>query len=63
MNLTDIIQLTSTVGFPIVAYFFMSQYNRELQAIINNLTATLASMNERIGNIEDKVLTKKKEVD
>lgn len=59
----DIVQLINSVGFPIVACIYMAKCNKELQATINNLTVTLASINERIGNIEDKVLTKKKEVD
>ena len=59
----DIVQLINSVGFPIVACVYMAKCNKELQATINNLTVTLASINERIGNIEDKVLTKKKEVD
>ena len=58
----DIVQLINSVGFPIVACIYMAKCNKELQATINNLTVTLASINERIGNIEDKVLTKK-EVD
>lgn len=59
----DIVQLINSVGFPIVACIYMAKCNKELQTTINNLTVTLASINERIGNIEDKVLTKKKEVD
>lgn len=59
----DIVQLINSVGFPIVACIYMAKCNKELQATINNLTVTLASINERIGNIEDKVLTKQKEVD
>lgn len=55
----DIVQLINSVGFPIVACIYMAKCNKELQATINNLTVTLASINERIGNIEDKVLTKK----
>lgn len=55
----DIVQLINSVGFPIVACIYMAKCNKELQATINNLTVTLASINERIGNIEDQVLTKK----
>ena len=58
----DVVQLINSVGFPIVACIYMAKCNKELQATINNLTVTLASINERIGNIEDQVLTKK-EVD
>ena len=58
----DIVQLINSVGFPIVACIYMAKCNKDLQETINNLTVTLTSINERIGNIEDQVLIEKKEV-
>ena len=48
--------------FPILACIYLAKWNRDLQNTINNLTVTLTGINERIGNIEDQLLLKKKEV-
>ena len=51
--MSDIVQMISSVGFPIVACLFMFKQNNDLQKTLNEISQTMALMNERIKNIED----------
>lgn len=53
--MTAVTTLISTVGFPIACCCVMFYQNSQLQKTLSELTVTLEKMNERIGNIEDKV--------
>lgn len=53
--MTAVTTLISTVGFPIACCCVMFYQNSALQKTLTELTVTLEKMNERIGNIEDKV--------
>ena len=55
MDMTAVTTLISTVGFPIACCCVMFYQNGQLQKTLSELTVTLEKMNERIGNIEDKV--------
>jgi len=55
MDMTAVTTLISTVGFPIACCCVMFYQNSQLQKTLSELTVTLEKMNERIGNIEDKV--------
>lgn len=57
--MSDIVQIISSVGFPIVACLFMFKQNNDLQKTLNEISQTMILMNERIKNIEDSF----KEVD
>lgn len=51
--MSDIVQVISSVGFPIVACLFMFKQNNDLQKTLNEISQTMILMNERIKNIED----------
>ena len=51
--MSDIVQIISSVGFPIVACLFMFKQNGDLQKTLNEISQTMILMNERIKNIED----------
>lgn len=51
--MSDIVQIISSVGFPIVACLFMFKQNNDLQKTLNEISQTMILMNERIKNIED----------
>lgn len=51
--MSDIVQIISSVGFPIVACLFMFKQNGELQKTLNEISQTMILMNERIKKIED----------
>lgn len=51
--MSDIVQIISSVGFPIVACLFMFKQNNDLQKTLNDISQTMILMNERIKNIED----------
>ncbi len=51
--MSDIVQIISSVGFPIVACLFMFKQNNDLQKTLNEISQTMVLMNERIKNIED----------
>ncbi len=51
--MSDIVQVISSVGFPIVACLFMFKQNNDLQKTLNEISQTMVLMNERIKNIED----------
>ena len=55
MDMAAVTTLISTVGFPIACCCVMFYQNSQLQKTLSELTVTLEKMNERIGNIEDKV--------
>lgn len=51
--MSEIVQIISSVGFPIVACLFMFKQNNDLQKTLNEISQTMILMNERIKNIED----------
>lgn len=51
--MSDIVQVISSVGFPIVACLFMFKQNNDLQKTLNEISQTMVLMSERIKNIED----------
>lgn len=51
--MSDIVQIISSVGFPIVACLFMFKQNNDLQKTLNDISQTMILMNERIKSIED----------
>lgn len=51
--MSDIVQIISSVGFPIVACLFMFKQNNDLQKTLNEISQTMVLMNERIKSIED----------
>lgn len=55
MDMTAVTTLISTVGFPIACCCVMFYQNSQLQKTLAELTITLEKMNDRIGNIEEKV--------
>lgn len=55
MDASTLTSLISSVGFPIVACCVMFYQNSELQKTLTELTKTLATMNDRISNIEDTI--------
>ena len=59
MDVNSITQLITSVGFPIVACYVLFKQNSELTNTITKLTATLETINERIGKIEDVINNKK----
>ena len=56
MESNEIINLISSVGFPIVACCFCGWMLYKLQNIILALTVTLEKLDERVSHIEDKIL-------
>ena len=61
MDINAITQLITSVGFPIVACYVLFKQNSELTSTITKLTGTLETINERIGKIEDRLDSNKKE--
>ena len=56
MESNEIINLISSVGFPIVACCFCVCMIYKLQNVILSLTVTLEKLDERISHIEDKLM-------
>ena len=56
MEGNEIINLISSVGFPIVACCFCGYMIYKLQNVILSLTVTLEKLDERISHIEDKLI-------
>lgn len=56
MNYADIINLISSVGFPIFACVFLFRQNNDLTKTLGELSTTLSGINQRLDNIEKKVL-------
>lgn len=56
MAVNDIINLIGSVGFPIVACCVLFRQNDKLGTTLSELSATLQGINQRLDNIEDKVL-------
>lgn len=48
----ELTSFINTVGFPIVACFFMFKQNEKLSSSITDLTTTLKVIDERIEKIE-----------
>lgn len=55
MDITEISQIVSTVGFPIAACVVMFYQNGKLQQTLTDFVATLQKMNDRMDSIEDKL--------
>ena len=56
MDINEIVNLISSVGFPIVACVFCGYMIYKLQNVILSLTVTLEKLDERISHIEDKLI-------
>lgn len=56
MNYSEIISAISSVGFPIVACVVLFKQNGKLSETLAELSATLTGINQRLDNIENKVL-------
>lgn len=52
MDVENITQLITTVGFPIVCCIVMFKQNNSLQNTLTEISKTLTSMNERISQLE-----------
>lgn len=50
--LSELAQLISNVGFPIVAYFMLCKSNSKLQDTLNNLSETLKGIDIRLEQLE-----------
>lgn len=48
----DIISLVNSVGFPIVACFYMARREEKLTTIIHNVSVTLKGIDTRLENVE-----------
>ena len=55
MDIIEISQIVSTVGFPIAACIVMFYQNGKLQKTLTDFVATLQKMNDRMDSIEDKL--------
>lgn len=55
MDITEISQIVSTVGFPIAACVVMFYQNGKLQQTLTDFVATLQKMNDRMDSIENKL--------
>lgn len=55
MDIAEISQIVSTVGFPIAACVVMFYQNGKLQQTLTDFVATLQKMNDRMDSIEDKL--------
>ena len=62
MNITEISQIVSTVGFPIAACVVMFYQNGKLQQTLTDFVATLQKMNDRMDSIEDKLAVNYKQL-
>ena len=56
MEYTEIVNLIGSVGFPVVACIFLFKQNDKLSNTLKELSTTLTSINQRLDNIEKKVL-------
>ena len=56
METNEIVNVISSVGFPIVACVFCGYMIYKLQNVILSLTVTLEKLDERISHIEDKLI-------
>ena len=56
MESNEVINLISSVGFPIVACVFCGYMIYKLQNVILALTVTLEKLDERVSHIEDKLI-------
>lgn len=57
MEIQDVVNLITNVGFPIVCCGVLFKLQNELNGTLKSLSVTLAEMNVRIDNIEN-TLTK-----
>lgn len=58
MDVNTIVSLIGSVGFPIVACCIMFFQNNKMQETLSELTKTLATMNERLSDVEKAVIYK-----
>lgn len=56
MDINEIVNVISAVGFPIVACVFCGYMIYKLQNVILALTVTLEKLDERVSHIEDKII-------
>lgn len=56
MDINEIVNIISAVGFPIVACVFCGYMIYKLQNVILALTVTLEKLDERVSHIEDKII-------
>lgn len=57
MEYAELINMISSVGFPIFACIFLFKQNNELNKTLGELSTTLSGINQRLDNIENKVLS------
>lgn len=55
MNVTELTQVISTVGFPIAACCVMFYQNSKMQETLHEVTLTMQSLVDKIESIESKV--------
>lgn len=55
MNVTELTQIISTVGFPIAACCVMFYQNSKMQETLHEVTLTMQSLVDKIESIESKV--------
>lgn len=51
----ELISVINSVGFPIVACFYLAKNNKDLITSIGQLTNTLQNIDNRLENVERKV--------
>lgn len=56
MEIQDIVNLITNVGFPIVCCGVLFKLQSDLNSTLKNLSVTLAEMNVRIDNIENTLV-------
>lgn len=55
MDINALSQLIGSLGFPIACCCVMFYQNNQLQKTLAELTTTLATMNDRLSDVEDAV--------
>ena len=55
MDISGIVELINSVGFPIIACVFMYMQVQKLNNIILELSTTLKAIDSRIDNIQDEI--------
>lgn len=55
MEVTEIMNLVGSLGFPIAACIFMFYQNTKMQETLSKLSETLTLMSERLRDVEDAV--------
>ena len=55
MDLTAIVEIISQVGFPIACCIVLFKQNAELNKTLNDISATLQLLSERVKDVESKL--------